>query len=146
MLKVKKAQSIVFREPSALKIFDKHQFDRLNYMPTHSKEAKTKKRELKAELTALHRSSKKIKKYFPNGIEEPDELELINALNMPETNNSERKAKKLAVKSAQRRRKMFYNAAKPYVDAKKLINQYEKYKNWKNAEKRYNELKPKTEV
>lgn len=146
MIKVKKAQSIIFREPEALKIFDKHQFDRIHYMPSNTKAQKAKKRALKAELNMLYRSSKLIKKSFPDGIREPDEKELINALNMPETNRAEKAEKKRAVKSAQKRKKMFYNAAKPYVEAKMLISKYNEYNNWKKLEVRYNELRGNAEA
>lgn len=144
--KIKKAKSIVFRGPAALKIFDKHEFDRLHYMPSRTKSQRAKKHELKAELNMLYRSSKRIKKMFPDGITEPDEQELIDALNMPETNREEKKAKKLAVKAAQHRRKKFYTAAKPYVEAKKLIQQYYEYKNWEKLEARYHELNDKAKA
>lgn len=146
VIKLKKAQSIIFKGPEALRIFDKHQFDRIYYMPSRTKEQRDKKRELKAELKMLYRSSRLIKKHFPSGIKEPDESELINSLNLSETGSAEKKAKKQAIKSAQRNKKKFENAVRPYIEAKKLVSEYNKFKSFEELEVRYNLLCSKAEA
>lgn len=140
MLRVETARQLVANSAEGLRTFNKDDYVIFNKMSEFGKEDKKQLHEIKTLLKQIERSSVLIEKLFPNGISEPDEAELLSALAMPEATRQETKLKNKAVKNAELKQKLFHDAAQPYVDAKKLVDEYNSYCDWNKIEDRYNNI------
>ncbi|MDD6275212.1 MAG: MFS transporter [Clostridia bacterium] len=106
-------------------------------------------------------AKKAVKKYYPNGIEEFDrsvfqklfdaedqaDLDLKNAKTRQEIENARLLKKKVAheIKKATNQFSIYNRAAKPYLDAKKLIVQRENYLHYEDIKSKYEESKRRAE-
>ena len=78
-----------------------------------------------------------------NGIDEPDPDEVRKAMFMPESTRQERKLRSRAIKEAEKRMMNFERAQKDYVEAKRLIAEYDSYLKWDEIQKECDRLRQK---
>lgn len=101
-------------------------------------ERKIKRQDIKRAKKIL-KMAKKINKVYPNGIVEPD-IEKIKALyDMPEELKEERKAKKAAIKTADKEQKRYHKTLKYYLKAKELVLSYDCRRNFDKVDAMYEE-------
>ena len=139
--KVKTAERIVADSVTALSRFDAEILHTAKKMPKQTKEQRIARREAIADAKQRKRSALLISKYFPEGIEVPDESCVAEALALPETTAAEKRTRKQAVRAAERKMKLFEAAAKPYTDAVRLLAQRDAYAAWSEIEAKYAALK-----
>lgn len=72
---------------------------------------------------SLVRMSKRIKKYYPDGVEVPDEDLVEKAFNMPKDTPEQDKARSRAVEKAEKTLLRYGKVMKPWVDAQELLKQ-----------------------
>lgn len=139
--KVKAAERIVADSVTALCQFDEETLRAVKRLPKQTKAQRIARREAIADLKQRKRSALLIPKYFPEGIEVPDEACVAEALALPENTAAEKRLKKQAVRAAERKMKLFEAAAKPYTDATRLLSQRDAYAAWPEIEAKYAALK-----
>ncbi len=139
--KVEQAQRIVRDSVEALQSFDEQTLRAAKDLPRKTKAQRAARKEAIAEAKLLRRSAVLIPKYFPEGVEVPNEDCVAEALALPETTAAEKRVKKQAVRAAERKMKLFEDAAKPYTDAVRLLKQRDAYAAWAVIEAKYDALK-----
>lgn len=83
--------------------------------------------------------AKNIDRYYTNEIVEPD-IEKIKAINdMPETLKEERKAKKIAIKTAKKEQAIFDKVLKPYIKAQETVKACDCRRNFDKVDAMYEE-------
>lgn len=72
---------------------------------------------------SLVRMSKRIKKYYPDGVEVPEEDLVEKAFNMPKDTPEQDKARSRAVERAEKILLRYGRVMKPWLDAQELLKQ-----------------------
>lgn len=111
-------------------------------MPKETHEDKVHRRDVIDVLYIWKRANKVARKAFPNGaIVKPDEDKMNEALAMPEETTSQKRAKKKLIKKYTKELTAYHRAAKPYLDAERLILQAENYTHYDEIYAKYEEAK-----
>lgn len=74
---------------------------------------------------AIVKSSRLIKKNYPNGLVKPDESKVKAAYAMPDSSGAENKLRNKAVKEAEKELDIYYKTIAPYAAAQKLVHSFE---------------------
>lgn len=111
-------------------------------MPHADKEEKIHRRDVMDVLYAWKRANKVAVKAYPNGvIVKPDEDKMNEALKMPEETTAQSRAKKKLIKKYTKELTNYHRAAKPYLDAERLILQKENYTHYDEIFAKYEKAK-----
>ncbi len=138
--KVRDAERIVRDSVSALSTFDPETLRTAKALPHKTKAERALRREHIQKAKARKRSAVLIPRYFPEGIEVPDETCVGHAFALPENTPAEKKAKKRAIRAAEQKMKLFEAAAKPYTEAVRLLRERDAYAAWEMLEAKYVQL------
>lgn len=122
--KVKNAERLISKDIAFLALLDEKIIDEARKMPKHNKTERVLRRYYIKQAKALIKSGKKIKAYYPNGIQKPDENRLNAAYKLPDNTREENKLKKAAIKSIKSEFDLYYKTISPYADAQKLVFSY----------------------
>lgn len=123
--KVKNAERLISKDIAFLALLDEKIIDEARKMPKHNKTERVLRRYYIKQAKALIKSGKKIKAYYPNGIQKPDENRLNAAYKLPDNTREENKLKKAEIKSIKSEFDLYYKTISPYADAQKLVFSYE---------------------
>lgn len=123
--KVKNAERLISKDIAFLALLDERIIDEARKMPKHNKTERVLRRYYIKQAKALIKSGKKIKAYYPNGIQKPDEDRLNAAYKLPDNTREENKLKKAEIKSIKSEFDLYYKTISPYADAQKLVFSYE---------------------
>lgn len=123
--KVKNAERLISKDIAFLALLDEKIIDEARKMPKHNKTERVLRRYYIKQAKALIKSGKKIKAYYPNGIQKPDEDRLNAAYKLPDNTREENKLKKAEIKSIKSEFDLYYKTISPYADAQKLVFSYE---------------------
>lgn len=88
-----------------------------------TKEEKAMKKYDIRRAKSLVKMSKRIKKYYPDGVEVPDEDLVEKAFNMPKDTIEQDKARSRAVERAEKILLRYGKVMKPWVEAQELLKQ-----------------------
>lgn len=111
-------------------------------MPHHTHEERIHRRDVMDVIYAWKRAYKVAKKAFPDGsIVKPDENDMEKALAMPVDTPAHERARKKLIKRYTKELTNYHRAAKPYLDATRLILQKENYTHYDEIFAKYEEAK-----
>ncbi len=129
-LKLQRAEKLISGGLSMLGNFNADALEEAKGLSENTKKDKQIKKETIAYLKSLERSAEIIRTYYPEGLRAPEKSTVDRVNSMSETSKEERKQKKLAQKELEKELRLYNIAAKPYIDAEKLIKlktAYEEY-------------------
>lgn len=138
--KVENAEKLISNDISALAFCDESIIDEARKMPKSNKTERALRKYCINQAKAIVKSGKKIKKYYPDGIEKPDEERLKAAYELPDNTREENRLKKAEIKVIKSEFDLYYKTISPYAAAEKLVFSYEnrdKVMEW--AEANYDE-------
>ena len=99
-----------------------------NALPqTTDKEERTWRKQEIRNARALVKSAKLAKKYYPEGVIPFDNQEYENAYNMPDATRAQAKARRKAMRIANKKRNIYGTVAAPYLSAQRTLGLYEGY-------------------
>lgn len=123
--KVENAEKIILNDISALAFYDESIIDEARRMPKSNKTERALRKYYINQAKAIVKSGKKIKKYYPDGIEKPDEERLKTAYELPDNTREENRLKKAEIKTIKSEFDLYYKTISPYAAAQKLVFSYE---------------------
>ena len=142
---VENAKYIVDNEGTDLNIILQEINAKIASVPKpETKEEKLILSDLKKLAKEIKYAIKTQKKFFANGVCEPDENAIQEAQNLPTDTLKQTIDRKRAVKKAIKDRSNYRHAVKPYTDAKRLLIQQEAYNCMDVLEERYNAIQAQT--
>lgn len=122
--------------------YDPQMIKEARKMPHSDSDEKTRRRDVLDVLYAWKRAYKVAVKAFPDGvIVKPDQEKMDAALAMPEETTAQSRAKKKLIKKYTKELTNYHRAAKPYLDAERLILQKENYTHYNEIFAKYEEAK-----
>ncbi len=95
---------------------------------------------------SLFKSAKLIPKHYPNGFEECDPHEYEDACNLPSDTSAQRRIRRKAVRSANRKMNIYGQITFPYLAAQRIVNLHESYQNIDSITEDYDNVKAKIEA
>ncbi len=99
-----------------------------NALPvTEDKEERTWRKQEIRNAKSLVKSMKMAKKHYPDGIIPFDNEEYENAYNMPDDTKEQAKARRQAMKIANKKKNLYASVAAPYLTAQRTLDLYEGY-------------------
>lgn len=93
--------------------------------PKNTKEQREIRKYDIQQAKAIVKSSRLIKKNYPNGLVKPDESKVKAAYAMPDSSGAENKLRNKAVKEAEKELDIYYKTIAPYAAAQKLVHSFE---------------------
>jgi hypothetical protein len=87
------------------------------------------------------KSAKLAKKYYPNGVIPFDDQEYEDAYNMPDDTRAQAKARRKAMRIANKKRNIYGTVAAPYLSAQRTIDLYEGYSRLDEITSNYDDVR-----
>ena len=117
-----------------------------NALPTTSiKEERVWRRQEIRNAQGLIRSARLAKRYYKNGAIEFDPDKVENAYNMPDETSEQAKARRKAMRQANREQNIYSSIAAPYLTAKRTLELYEGYQDLDRLTQDYERVKTERE-
>lgn len=110
-------------------------------MPAHTHEERVIRSDAIADARLLLNCHKAMKKYYPDGIVEPDRAAIEKAEALPEDTNAQRRNKKKLIKSLVNEKSRYTRSAKILLDAKRMIVEKQNFTHLDEIRKQYTEFK-----
>ncbi len=136
-VKIQRAEKLVSRGLEGLGTFDAVALEEAKRLPAGTKAEKIAKKETVAYLKGLERSAGIIGAYYPEGISVPAQSTVARVNSMSENSREERKEKGKAQKKLEKELKLYNLAAKPYIEAEKLLKMKAAYEEYEVLKQKY---------
>lgn len=94
-------------------------------LPKSTKEQREIRKYDIQQAKALVKSSKLIKKNYPDGLVKPDENKVKAAYALPDASRAENRFRNKAIKEAEKELNLYYKTTAPYSAAEKLVHSFE---------------------
>ncbi|MCC8074132.1 MAG: MFS transporter [Clostridiales bacterium] len=118
--------------------------DKAKSAPKNTKQEKEIRSDLFTQKRIAKNANKLCRKYYPNGIIEPDSDALNKAQELPNNTPSQALKRKLAVRRVLKEKSVYKRAVKPFTDANKLLIEKESYQSMDELEMLYTAAKERT--
>lgn len=140
LYKIETARKIVSKGVDSLRYIDDSILEQAKALPNKTSAEKKLRKEEIATAKKFIKSSKLVKKNYPNGIVKPDQNEVDRIYSMPQETKEQYKARKVAIKDIDAKLDLYFKTVEPFTDAEKLVKEYENhFVIIEESEKRYDE-------
>lgn len=123
--KVEKARELIANGVNSLASVSNSIVADAKKQPKNTKEQREIRKYDIQQAKAIVKSSRLIKKNYPNGLVKPDESKVKAAYAMPDSSGAENKLRNKAVKEAEKELDIYYKTIAPYAAAQKLVHSFE---------------------
>lgn len=123
--KVEKARELIANGVNSLASVSNSIVADAKKQPKNTKEQREIRKYDIQQAKAIVKSSRLIKKNYPNGLVKPDESKVKAAYAMPNSSGAENKLRNKAVKEAEKELDIYYKTIAPYAAAQKLVHSFE---------------------
>ncbi len=123
--KVEKARELIANDVDSLVSFGDDIVADAKKLPKSTKEQREIRKYDIQQAKALVKSSKLIKKNYPDGLVKPDENKVKAAYALPDASRAENRFRNKAIKEAEKELNLYYKTTAPYSAAEKLVHSFE---------------------
>ncbi len=140
---LERAKKTVERASEGIYNFDGSMLRECKAMPKATSEQKIIRTDALSTAKQYKACSKKLKKYYPDGIKEPDKQQLLDAENLPDDTLTQKLVRKKAIKAYVNENSRYNHSLKVLLDAQRLIKEEINYSRLDEIRSIYEKAKAK---